>query len=359
MVVCPWCKATVEVGADSKCPRCGRVARVATQVIAPAQPLVPDLDVPSQRAAAKPGAAGPASRAKTGVGPAPSAAQPGAKAGPPSRANPAAAKSAAKAPVSAPNMSDHGNLDLDDDMLDAASVKLDLDYGVTGKPAPPQGGARPKMASQSGEEEKEKEKDKDGKAIEKKPALDPFEVRALADYGEAPKVWWKTPSYAWRVLKRRPELKKLAAAKRREADRTRLQHEEALVAFAEIIRPQAEKNTLYAVALDGVRATEQVLRERDAVAAQEADQHKLRQAQFDQRVQELDVEVAKIREEEKLVQNELGETETLLRRAEVRTKRAEADIRQALIDAGIDPDAAAPPAAPTVVSPGGSPKGGS
>ena len=165
-------------------------------------------------------------------------------------------------------------------------------------------------------------------------ALDPFEVKALADYGDPPEAWWKAPLYAYRVLTRRPELRKLAAAKTREAERTRGAHEDALAAFAEVARPQAEKLGAYAGALDQVRAAEMVLRQRDATLAAEADAHKQRAAQFEAKLAELEAQLAQMQIEERAIAGELAESDALLKRAEARAKHAEIEIRNALAEVG-------------------------
>jgi hypothetical protein len=175
----------------------------------------------------------------------------------------------------------------------------------------------------------------DGKAA---PAngVDPYEARALADYGDPPAQWWKTPLYAFRVLRRRPELKKLAEAKKREAERAEGAAEDALLVFAEQIRPTAEKLGAYARAFQDVRDAEQVQRERDAVLAQETDAHRQKQAEVDARISELEAQLTQIQMEERTIAGELNEAETLLKRADARVKRVEIEIRNALQQAGVE-----------------------
>ena len=111
------------------------------------------------------------------------------------------------------------------------------------------------------------------------------------------------------------------------------------MAFAERVRPEAEKLASYATAFDNVRATEAVLRERDAVLASETDAHRQRQAEIDAKIAELEVELGKIQVEERQIAGELNEADTLLKRAEVRMKRVEIEIRNLLAQSGeADPD---------------------
>ena len=172
-----------------------------------------------------------------------------------------------------------------------------------------------------------------------KAAVDPALAHALSDYGEAPKEIWRTPLYAYRVLRRRPVLKKLVLQKKREADRATGAEEDALVAFAESIRTKAETLPLYGRVLDEVRGTERVLGERDAVLAAETDAHRHKQAEADARIAALEGEMSQIQMEERAIAGELNEAETLLKRADARVKRAEIEIRNALAQAGGEPSA--------------------
>jgi hypothetical protein len=164
--------------------------------------------------------------------------------------------------------------------------------------------------------------------------IDPFEARALSDYGDPPAEWWKTPLYAYRVLRRRPELKKRAALKKREADRAEGAAEDALLAYAELVRPEAQKLAAYGAAFGEVRKAETVVRERDAVLAAEADAHKARQAEHDAKIAELEAQLSQIQIEERQIAGEFGEADMLAKRAEARAKRAEIEMRNAIEQAG-------------------------
>jgi hypothetical protein len=163
--------------------------------------------------------------------------------------------------------------------------------------------------------------------------LDPFEARAVADYGEVPDAWWKTPLYAYRVLRRRPELKELADQKTQDAERAGRAAEEALLSFAEVVRYDAEKLGAYEEALQAVRVAEQVLGQRDAVLAAETDAHKHRQAESNAKLAELEAQLSRIQIEERQVGGELAEAGALLKRAEVHVKRIEAEMRAAIAQA--------------------------
>jgi hypothetical protein len=167
-------------------------------------------------------------------------------------------------------------------------------------------------------------------AIVPRVLLDPYEARAVADYGEVPNVWWKTPLYAFRVLRRRPELKELSEQKTLDAERAKRAAEEALLSFAEVVRYDAEKLGAYEEALQAVRVAEQVLGKRDAVLASETDAHKHRQAESNAKLAELEAQLSHVQIEERQVADELAEAGALLKRAEAHVKRIEAEMRTAL-----------------------------
>ena len=164
--------------------------------------------------------------------------------------------------------------------------------------------------------------------------VDPYEVRALADYGDPPSAWWRAPLYAYRVLRRRPELKKTADQKKRELDRAQGAEEDALLAYAEVVRSKAEKLAAYAGAFEEVRAAEQLLGTRDAQLAAETDAHRHRQAELDAGIAELEAQLTQTQIEERTIAGELGEAEVLLKRADARVKRIDIEIRNATTQAG-------------------------
>jgi hypothetical protein len=170
------------------------------------------------------------------------------------------------------------------------------------------------------------------------------EARALANYGEPPASLLKTPMYAYRVLRRRKQLKKLAEGKRKEAERADAAAEDALMAFAEIVRPTAERfGGSYDLAFEAVRAAERVLGERDAVLAAETDAHNQKKADIDARLTDQEAQLTQIQIEERQISGELAEAEALLRRAETRAKHADLEMKSAMAQAQGEADAANPP----------------
>ncbi len=155
------------------------------------------------------------------------------------------------------------------------------------------------------------------------------DARVLAEYGDSPKSWVAAPLYAWRVMRRQRELKTAHAARQVEAERAAVVLEDALVAFAESVRPAAEKQATYAAAIEDLARAEDVLRSRDKVLAAEQDAQKARLAQVDARLTTLEAELAKAQIEERLAAEQLSSTQGSLAREEAKLKRAESELQAA------------------------------
>jgi hypothetical protein len=156
-----------------------------------------------------------------------------------------------------------------------------------------------------------------------------FDARLLADHGNAPQGWLLAPIYAWRVLRRRRELRHALVERRAEAARTATEAEDALVAFAERVRSAAEKQPTYAMAIEELRRAEDLLRSRDRVLAAEQDAQKARIAQVDTRVTKLEEELSQARTDERAAAGALAAAQAALAREEAKLKRAEMELRAA------------------------------
>jgi hypothetical protein len=155
------------------------------------------------------------------------------------------------------------------------------------------------------------------------------DARLLADYGEPPRHWFQAPLYAWRVIKRRRELRAALAKRREEATRTATEAEDALVTFAERTRSAAEQQPAYGPALKELRRAEEILRSRDKVLAAEQDAQSARLAQVDARLAKLEEELAQARAEERTVAAEVSAAQAALARQEAKLKKAESELRTA------------------------------
>jgi hypothetical protein len=156
-----------------------------------------------------------------------------------------------------------------------------------------------------------------------------FDAQLLAEYGNAPSHWVLSPLYAWRVLKRRRDLRRVLAGRREEARRAMTELDDALVAFAERVRPAAEKHPDFTHPLEELRGAEDVLRSRDRVLASEQDAQTARLASVDARLGKLEAELAEAESAERVVSGELASTQAALARGESKLRRAESELRSA------------------------------
>ena len=156
-----------------------------------------------------------------------------------------------------------------------------------------------------------------------------FDARLLADYGDPPGHWLLSPFYAWRVLRRLRELKKVLAGRREETKRAQQEVEDALVAFAERVRPVAERHAEFVQALEELRGAEDVLRSRDRVLASEQDAQTARLASVDGRLAKLEADLAHAQAEERAIAAELVSAQAALARGDAKLKRAESELRAA------------------------------
>jgi len=160
-------------------------------------------------------------------------------------------------------------------------------------------------------------------------AVDLYDARALADYGEAPAKWWMTPLYAWRVLTRRPAVRRMLAGCKDELARAQARVEDSLVAFAERVRPVVERNPAHARALADVYTAEEILRSRDTALAAEMDAHRGRLALIDARIAAAETDLMTAEDVERKIADELARVMAVRERAEAKMRRAEIEIRNA------------------------------
>jgi hypothetical protein len=164
-------------------------------------------------------------------------------------------------------------------------------------------------------------------------ALDPTlydvdaDARLLAEYGPAPTSWAGMALYWWRVVKRGRELKLALAVRRGEAARARAEVEDALLAFAERVRPSAEGQPSYGDAFQQLRRAEEVLRSRDRHLAAEHDAHSARLASVGAQIAKLEADKDSALAAERSAAAELAAAQTDLGREEAQLKRAEGELR--------------------------------
>jgi len=341
MAVCPWC-ATEKKDPAAPCPNCGKSGAAARG----ASGAPPNVAVAVSRP--------PVSFDADLVIPAPAASRPSL---PVQHTSGSSAfddddivsgsadlqldlkvTAPAKAPVSAPNMASGGGgggLDPfgdDDDGSAGSGLKIDLDMA----PPPARSSGSLPAARLSGPPSHRSLPAPDGAPPIETAAgdADPFEARALADYGPPPDALWLTPMYAFRVTKRRGELRQMLAARRAEMARAAAQSEDALVAFAERVRATAEAAGWRGFA--NVMADEEVLRGRDSGLAVEMDAYRAELAQVDARLADVEGAFEHTKAEERTVEAHLAAAEETRARADAKVKRIDIELRNATAGTGGD-----------------------
>jgi hypothetical protein len=156
-----------------------------------------------------------------------------------------------------------------------------------------------------------------------------FDARLLADYGEPPNHPLLSPIYAYRVLKRRRELRAALAGRREEAARAADEAADALLALAERARAALEKTPEYTRAFAELRDAEELHRSRDRVLVAEQDAQHARLSQVGARLSNLEADLAQAHTSERALALELSEVQGALAREEAGLKRAEMELRAA------------------------------
>ncbi|HXX67733.1 MAG TPA: hypothetical protein VEK07_11150 [Polyangiaceae bacterium] len=156
------------------------------------------------------------------------------------------------------------------------------------------------------------------------------DAKLLADHGEPPEGWIGSAGYAWRVLRRRRDLARALTTTREEARRAALEHEEALVAFAEQARPAIEWRPAYAEEVERLHHAEDALLSRRSALAAQNDSDSLRLASIDARIAQLEAERDRTANDERTAAADLAAAQGALEREESLLKRAETEARAAL-----------------------------
>ncbi len=159
------------------------------------------------------------------------------------------------------------------------------------------------------------------------PTADEAEASALADYGDGPRSFWQAPLYAYRVKTRQSEIRRQLAERQKDLSRARQAEEEAKVAFAERVRPAAQKIEVFAKLLEPIVVTEKIMLERDSALEAAMDAHEGQLRVIDARIDQLEADLARAKLEERQIEDKLAEAEAVRRRAEAKVKRAEIEIR--------------------------------
>jgi hypothetical protein len=307
MAVCPWCKADV-VSSNAACSACGKRA-----IDAPAR--APSLGPP----------AGAGQVPELELSPRSRRGAPDLGAGP---SLPPASRRESQDPVAIPGV---GGVVFDEDDIFSpgggvgGSLELQHVHGVPSgslAAAVPPSGLVPPLRSPERFQ-------RSSLARGSEPTADETDARALADYGDGPSSFWQAPLYAYRVRTRQSELRRQLAERQRDLTRARDACEEAKVAFAERARNGAQKNDTFAKLLEPIVATERVMLDRDTALSVATEAHQGQLRVIDERIAELEAELADAKADERQIEDKLAEAEAVRQRALAKMKRVEIEIRNA------------------------------
>jgi hypothetical protein len=118
------------------------------------------------------------------------------------------------------------------------------------------------------------------------------DARLLAEYGDSPRHWLVSPLYALRVFKRQRVLTAALVGRRSEAATAQDELDTAIAAFASRVRATAETTATYVLAIEELQRAEEVLRAREGLLAEERDAHEARLSLVDERLTNLEAELA-------------------------------------------------------------------
>lgn len=154
-----------------------------------------------------------------------------------------------------------------------------------------------------------------------------LEASTLANYGDAPSNIVLAPLYAYRVYKRRAELRAVLAGRREEAAQASRALEDAMCALGERVRPLAANDPQAARSLQLLKDAEDLLRTRDATLAREQDAHRERLRANEARIAGIEAELVAAKSEERAASQVLADAQAAVQRAEAKLKRADIELR--------------------------------
>lgn len=292
MTVCPWCKAKNPAGVDA-CLRCGKrpgdhpsvTGRVVGDDFGDADDVASgpalDLDLATTRA------------------------QTGSTDGPLGR--------------------EVGDGFGDDDEEQAQQPALDLDLAGHGEPlhatpaAPPSGKAKVREVLVS----------KPTAAAPAQIEIDPFEIKALADYGPDPRGIVAAIPYSLRVLKRQRELKRALENVRRQLKDAEARRDERLIELGTLLKPIILGNSEYAGIASSLGSAEKLVAEREQALAATNAQFREKAAAVDAEIAAIDPSLVAARERVAAATKSFEDADRLRQKHEARRKRVEIDVRAA------------------------------
>jgi hypothetical protein len=159
--------------------------------------------------------------------------------------------------------------------------------------------------------------------------IDAYEVRALADYGEAPQGILHTVPYAVRVTLRQRELRRALAGVRAALTEGEKRRDDRLVELGQVMRPEIEGNPDFAAAAAPLADAEKTKRAREEGLQSASGEFRQRVGAIDQEIALQDEPLSRGRAEAAAREKAWESAEELRKRHEARRKRVEIEVRNA------------------------------
>jgi len=159
--------------------------------------------------------------------------------------------------------------------------------------------------------------------------IDPFEIKALADYGPEPRSIVQAVPYSIRVLRRQRELKRALAGVRVALKEAETKRDERMIELGTILKPIVMSHPDYASLRASLGHAEQLVNEREQALAQTNATFREKAAQVDAEIASIDPSLAAAKADVEAKRKAFEEADHLRQKHEARRKRVEIDVRAA------------------------------
>lgn len=159
--------------------------------------------------------------------------------------------------------------------------------------------------------------------------IDPYEIKALADYGAEPKGLVETIPYAIRVLRRQRELKRALETVRRQLKEAEGRRDERLIELGTLMKPIVLGNPDYANIASSLGSAEKLVQERSRALAQTNADFREKAAAIDAEIAAADPGLQSANAAVAAKTKAFEDVERLRQKHEARRKRVEIDVRGA------------------------------
>jgi ribosomal protein L40E len=159
--------------------------------------------------------------------------------------------------------------------------------------------------------------------------IDPYEIKALADYGPDPKGIVQAVPYSLRVLRRQRELKRALENVRKQLKDAEVRRDERLIELGTLLKPIILGNPDYASIAGSLGSAEKLVAEREAALLQTNAQFREKAAAVDAEIAGVEPALNAAREKVNAATKAFEDADRLRQKHEARRKRVEIDVRAA------------------------------